>query len=226
MIEVYFLAGKLMNVNGRWALLLGLMLCFSVAAAVDRVKVLALFPGKAMLSIDGKQRILADGKTSPEGVRLLSASPNEARVMFNGETRVLELGSAVTSSYQAKRARQVHIVRDNAGSFAVNGAINGRSVRFIVDTGANVVAMSEVEARRLNIPYLDTGEPATVATAGGKIKAWAVNLNAVSVGEIGLNNIPAVVIQGSNPSQILLGMSFLGQLQIQHHSNLMTLTKH
>lgn len=214
-----------MNRSGRWALLLGLMLCVTVAAAVDKVQVLALFPGKAMLSIDGKQRVLASGKTSPEGVQLLSATPNEAKVMFNGETMVLELGSAVTSSYQQKRARQVHIMRDNAGSFVANGAINGRSVRFLVDTGANVVAMSEVEARRLNIPYQDSGRPATAATAGGKVKAWAVNLNTVSVGEIGLNNIPAVVIQGSNPPQTLLGMSFLGQLQIRHNSNLMTLTK-
>lgn len=214
-----------MNRYGRWMLLVGLMLCSTMAAAVDKVKVLALFSGKAMLSIDGRQRVLADGATSPEGVRLINATPHEARVLFNGETRVLELGSAVTSSYQEKRAMQVHIMRDNAGSFVVNGAINGRSVRFLVDTGANVVAMSEVEARRLNIPYQEGGRPVSAATAGGNVKAWAVNLNTVSVGEIGLDNIQAVVIQGSNPPQTLLGMSFLGQLQIRHESNLMTLTR-
>jgi len=214
-----------MNKNGRWLLLSGLMLCTSVAAAVDKVQVLALFPGKAMLSIDGKHRVLANGDTSPEGVQLLSATPNDARVIFNGETRVLKLGSAVNTSYQKHRAREVHIVRDNAGSFVANGAINGRSVSFLVDTGANVIAMSEVEARRLNIPYQATGKPAAATTAGGRVKAWAVKLDTVNVGEIRLNNIQAVVIQGKNPPQTLLGMSFLGQLKIQHSNNLMTLTK-
>jgi len=214
-----------MNKNGRWLLLSGLMLCTSVAAAVDKVQVLALFPGKAMLSIDGKHRVLANGDTSPEGVQLLSATPNDARVIFNGETRVLKLGSAVNTSYQKHRAREVHIVRDNAGSFVANGAINGRSVSFLVDTGANVIAMSEVEARRLNIPYQATGKPVAATTAGGRVKAWAVKLDTVNVGEIRLNNIQAVVIQGKNPPQTLLGMSFLGQLKIQHSNNLMTLTK-
>jgi aspartyl protease family protein len=214
-----------MNRHGQWLLLFGLMLCVTVAAAVDKVQVLALFPGKAMLSIDGKRRVLASGNTSPEGVQLLSATPHEARVIFNGETRVLKLGSAVNTSYQKQRAREVHIVRDNAGSFVVNGAINGRSVSFLVDTGANVIAMSEIEARRLNIPYQASGRPATAATAGGKVKAWGVSLDTVNVGEISLNNIPAVVIQGENPPQTLLGMSFLGQLKMQQNRNLMTLIK-
>lgn len=214
-----------MNRNGRWLLISGLMLCASMAAAVDKVQVLALFPGKAMLSIDGKQRVLANGDTSPEGVQLLSATPNDARVIFNGETRVLQLGSAVTTSYKQQRAREVHIMRDNAGSFVANGAINGRSVSFLVDTGANVIAMSEVEARRLNIPYQTSGKQTAATTAGGRVKAWAVKLDTVNVGEIRLNNIQAVVIQGNNPPQPLLGMSFLGQLKIQHNNNLMTLIK-
>lgn len=212
-----------MNRYAQLLLLSGLMLCMTTAVAVDKVQVLALFPGKAMLSVDGRQRILANGQSSPEGVKLISATPSEASVFFNGETRVLGLGSAVNANYQEHRARAVHIVRDASGSFVVNGAINGRAVSFLVDTGANVIAMSESEARRLNIPYKTVGKPAAVSTAGGMVQAWAVNLNTVKVGEIGLSNVAAVVVQGNSPTQVLLGMSFLGQLQIQHKSNLMTL---
>jgi len=210
---------------GQLLLLFGLMLCMTTVAAVDKVQVLALFPGKAMLSIDGRQHVLANGKTSPEGVKLITATPSEVTVNINGKTRVLRLGSAVNASYQEQRARTVHILRDTSGSFVANGAINGRSVSFLVDTGANVIAMSESEARRLNIPYQAVGKPATVATAGGMVPAWAVNLKTVKVGEIGLSDIAAVVVQGNHPTQVLLGMSFLGQLQIQHKSNLMTLTR-
>jgi len=130
----------------------------------------------------------------------------------------------VNASYQKQRLREVRIMRDNTGAFMAHGSINGRSVNFMVDTGANVVALSENEARRLNIPYQSVGKPATANTAGGMVKAWAVNLDKVTVGEIILNNVAAVVIQGSNPPQTLLGMSFLSQVQIQHKNNLMTLT--
>ncbi len=210
---------------GELMILLGLILWLDTAVAVDKVQVLALFPGKAMLSIDGKQRILANGETSPEGVKLVVATATRATVIFNDERRLLKLSSAVNTSYQQQRIREVRIMRDNTGAYRLNGLINGRLVRFLVDTGANVVAMSELEARRLSIPYMTIGTPATADTAAGMVQAWAVNLNTVTVGEIGLNNISAVVIKGSNPPQILLGMSFLGQLQIRHGKNLMTLSK-
>ena len=99
------------------------MLCMATAAAVDKVQVLALFPGKAMLSVDGTQHVLASGETSPEGVQLLGANPNAAEVLFDGEIRVLKLGSAVNTSYRERRERVVHIMRDNAGAFVVNGII-------------------------------------------------------------------------------------------------------
>ncbi|WP_419585693.1 hypothetical protein [Thiolapillus sp.] len=44
-------------------------------------------------------------------------------------------------------------------------------------------------------------------------------------GSIRLQNIPAVVIEGSLPEKVLLGMSFLSRLHIQNKGNLMVLTK-
>jgi aspartyl protease family protein len=62
-----------------------------------------------------------------------------------------------------------------------------------------------------------------VTTASGVERAWAVRLDTVRVGEIELRNIPAMVLDGAQPETILLGMSFLGKLQISNEGQLMTL---
>ena len=45
-----------------------LLVISTCSYAVDKVTVVGLFKDKAILTIDGKQRLLATGKTSPEGV--------------------------------------------------------------------------------------------------------------------------------------------------------------
>ena len=44
-----------------------------LASAVEQIRVLALFPNKAMVSVDGTNRLLRQGKPTPEGVLLISA---------------------------------------------------------------------------------------------------------------------------------------------------------
>ncbi|OQX44971.1 MAG: aspartyl protease, partial [Candidatus Sedimenticola endophacoides] len=103
------------------------------------------------------------------------------------------------------------------------GSINGRLSDMLVDTGASAVAMSEVEARRLGVGYRVTGEPIAVNTASGVSQGYAVTLDRVRVGEIELVNVPAIVIQGSSPQQVLLGMSFLGRVEMRHQGSVLLL---
>ncbi len=49
------------------------MLVASVATAAPAVRVVGLFKDSAVVIIDGKQRTLRVGQTSPEGVKLVSA---------------------------------------------------------------------------------------------------------------------------------------------------------
>ncbi len=46
--------------------------------AVEKISVKGLFNNKAIVVIDGKQRLLRAGETSPEGVKLISANSKEA----------------------------------------------------------------------------------------------------------------------------------------------------
>jgi aspartyl protease family protein len=64
-----------------------------------------------------------------------------------------------------------------------------------------------------------------VMTAAGMTQAYLVQLDTVSVGGITLRNVAAGVTDGQFPHQVLLGMSFLGRVEIQHEANVMRLQK-
>ncbi|MDH3871316.1 MAG: TIGR02281 family clan AA aspartic protease, partial [Gammaproteobacteria bacterium] len=95
----------------------------------------------------------------------------------------------------------------------------------LVDTGATQIAMNDAQARRLGIDYRVTGEPTAITTASRVERAWAVMLDSVKVGDINLRNVSAIVLEGPQPDQVLLGMSFLGRLEIRNDGQLMTLRR-
>lgn len=193
--------------------------------AAPKVQVLALFPGKAMLTIDGRSRLLQQGEVSPEGIQLVSADSTQAVVLIDGQRQILELGHRVASTYQRKKRLEARVLMNNQGAYAIQGSINGHSLPMVVDTGANTVALSENHARGLNLQYRRRGAETRVETASGVARGWSVTLARVKVGEIELHNVSAVVMEGDLPEQVLLGMSFLSSLQIRHQGNLMLLSK-
>jgi len=74
------------------AVALCLLLAFAaVPAAALEVSAVALFKSRAMLNIDGRQRLLQVGETSPEGVTLVQADAAGARVVIAGQEQVLTL---------------------------------------------------------------------------------------------------------------------------------------
>ncbi len=207
------------------ALLFALISSWSeYSMAVERLRVVALFSDKAMVEVDGKNRLLKKGKTSPEGVLLISADAKGAVLEIEGKRENYELGRHVSASYSKAKTQDVRIWRDARGSYTTVGAINGRTVNMLVDTGASSVAMSEIEAKRLGIPYLLTGIVIRVSTASsGNVKGYRVVLDRVQVGDVLLRNVKGTVIEGDSPSEVLLGMSFLGQLQMENNGNVLLL---
>ena len=107
----------------------------------------------------------------------------------------------------------------------MNGSINGQSVQFLVDTGANAVAMNELDARKLGLQYRIDGQESQVVTASGVSKSWTVKLDSVKVGEIQVANVDAVVVQGGFPTQVLLGMSYLNSVRMQEQNSTLMLEK-
>ena len=63
----------------------------------------------------------------------------------------------------------------------------------------------------------------TISTASEFKKGYRVRLKTVSIGNIKERNVEALIIEGDHPGPILLGMTFLGRLDINHRGSAMTL---
>lgn len=181
---------------------------------------------KVVMMIDGTRSVLVSGQVR-DGVKILRIQPNSVTVEIDGKQRQIRMGdsSVVASPYKQRESVTVTVAPDSRGMYMATGSINELPVSFIVDTGATTIAMNALQAKRLGIDYRFKGKLTTVATASGAAKAYYVTLDKVSIGSISLNNIPAVVIDGQYPVQVLLGMSFLGKLEIQHEGTVMRLKK-
>jgi aspartyl protease family protein len=209
-------------------LLVLLVLCLWSAAtfvqAAD-VRVVGLFSGRAVLLVDGQQRLLKPGQTSPEGVKLISATSEAAVLLIDGQEVTTRLDGRVSARKRTPAVNEVQVWRDTTGMYTTVGSINGLPVSFLVDTGATSVAMNANQARRLGIDYRVIGRQSGVTTASGVAHAWAVTLDTVKVGDLELHNVGAVVLEGAHPATTLLGMSYLGRLEINNDGRLMTLRK-
>jgi len=190
------------------------------ALAVETLTLLALFKDQALLHIDGENRMLAAGEVSPEGVALLEATSARAVIKVDGREEVLELGMVAhfpggsgDVARGADEAEKLTMWEEDDGMFYASGGINGSPVRFLVDTGANTIAINRALAERLGIDYRN-GQKGLATTASGVTPMYRVVLERVSVGEITLRQVQAGVLLGEQPEVPLLGMSFLGKLDM------------
>ena len=206
-------------------LLLALTLVPSGGWAVESVRIVGLFSGTAVIELDGRQRLLRAGQTSPEGVTLVSANAKEAVLEINGRRGTYALGSHISSTYASADGREisVRIWPDPRGMYTVMGSINGFPVRFLVDTGATTIAMNSAQARRLGIDYRVVGKPGLASTASGVVRSYGVVLDRVKVGDIQMRNVRAGVIDGSHPQQVLLGMTFLNRVNMTREGQMLEL---
>lgn len=188
------------------------------------VNVIGLIGERAILRIDGEQAILRPGE-SRGGVTLVTVERGEA-VLRVGK-REVRLGMGMDTGGIAPRESggSVEIAMNARGQFITNGMINGAVVEFLVDTGANTVSMTAQDAKRLGIDYLVEGVPATSATAGGIVRAWAVTLRSVQVGPIVVKNVQATVREAPSLAPVLLGMSFLSRVKLAQDSQRLRLSE-
>ena len=183
-----------------------------------------LFPGKALLTINGgTPRIVALGARTEDGVKVLAIEGETATLEIDGKRRVLRVGQNVAAQPSGKGPASVVLTADVRGHFYSTGNINGSSVRFLVDTGASMVSIGAGDARRIGIDP-SKGEPGIANTANGQTVVSRVKLNSVRVGDIVLSNVDALVHQHDLPVT-LLGMSFLNRMEMQRNGDTMTLIK-
>ena len=203
------------------------LLLFAFSAplfAAPEIIASGLFKDKALLTIDGKPRLLRLGASSPEGVKLLSSNSQQASILVEGQTLTLHLSERISTAFKKPKFSEVKIPRSSNGHYFTAGAINGRPAKFMVDTGATAIAMNINEARRLGID-LRQAKAGRSSTAGGMVETFRVVLDKVSVGSVTLHRIPASVVNGDFPEQILLGNSFLSKVEMTEQSGVLVFRK-
>jgi aspartyl protease family protein len=206
----------------RLAVALVVLLC-AAGAAAQTVSMGGSLGSNALLVIDGKARTVAVGATV-EGIRLVSVSGNEAVVELKGKRVVLRLGDAQVNlggMPSEGGGKQIVLTAQTGGHFHANGTINGQSARFVVDTGASVVAMDKYEAERLGVDYKN-GRRGITRTANGDAVAYAAKLKSVRIGDVQVYDVDAIVLPAPMP-YILLGNSFLTRFQMKRENDVMTL---
>lgn len=214
--------------------LVGALLCvFAIASvhAATRVTVVGLFPGKAVVSIDGKDpRTMSVGEKTGEGVKLIATTSDSATFEIDGKRHKLDVGQMYAATGQSSApdaggsGRVVSLAADGNGHFVTFGQVNGRAIQFLVDTGATSVSLPASFAQSAGIDY-KKGQRQLSQTANGVIVVYRVKLDSVRVGDVTLYQVEGVVIDGPGLGAALLGMSFLNRMEMKREGTVMTLTK-
>jgi aspartyl protease family protein len=200
----------------------GLALAAPVAQA-QGVVLAGRMGDRALLVIDGQAHTLAVGARAA-GVRLLRWNGDEAELELAGRRLLARIGAApaqVGGAGSGGGAREVVIPAGSGGHFVAAGAINGRATRFMVDTGATVVALGRAEADRLGLD-LRQARTATMQTANGPVPVQMVVLTQVRLGDVELAHVDAAVLPLPMP-YVLLGNSFLSRFQMRRDNDVMRL---
>lgn len=106
----------------------------------------------------------------------------------------------------------LRVPRDASGHFSVTASVNGREVRFMIDSGATTTSMATSGAREAGIDVSEAGFPVIVETANGTAEMRRARINRLSVGPITREDFPVLVSDTLGETN-LLGMNFLDTLK-------------
>ncbi len=113
---------------------------------------------------------------------------------------------------QSVRAEEITIRRQDDGHYWLQVDVNGKPVRFMIDSGATTTAVNANTARETGIQVDTDGYPVFLNTANGSVAARRGIIQSLKMGthEIGQHN---VVVSESFGDTNVLGMNFLDSMQ-------------
>lgn len=117
-------------------------------------------------------------------------------------------------------AVEVTLTQNRYGHYHATGSINDAAVEFLLDTGATHIAIPGGLAARLN---LQRGPAGSAQTANGVVTTYATRLARVRLGEIELRDVRAHINPSMDGDEVLLGMSFLRDLEFSQRNGQLTL---
>jgi len=197
----------------------------ALPAAADVALIGVIGDKAAIVAIDGGEPKTVKVGQKWQGMTVLAVEKDRATVEIDGKPRVLKRGDHYRNADSPGDPKRQTVVlgADPAGHFFTEGMINGNPVRFVVDTGATVIALPGRDATRMGIDYRK-GTRSMVSTANGPTTVYQVKFDRVKLGGIELTSVDGVVIeQGLDVA--LLGMSFLNRVDMRREGQTMTLIR-
>jgi aspartyl protease family protein len=111
---------------------------------------------------------------------------------------------------QSISGKAIELRRQDDGHYWIIVDINGKPVRFMVDSGATMTAINATSAREAGVEA--NGYPIILSTANGRVAAKRGNVQSLVVGPHRIENHPVVVSESFGDVN-LLGMNFLNNMQ-------------
>ena len=180
---------------------------------------------KALLVVGGSApKSVAAGETH-QGVKVISASGEQAVVEIKGQRSTLRVGDApvsVGAKVDPASGGKIVLPMGSGGHFFAQGSVNSKPIQFMVDTGATTIALGVSDAQRLGIDF-EKGRPVSMSTANGQARGWLVKLASVRIGDVEVYDVEAIV--GPNMPYALLGNSFLSRFSMFRGSDTMVLER-
>ncbi len=137
----------------------------------------------------------------------MPAAPSPA-----GKTFALAVPPIGATDAQHRPGRAPHsFARATDGLFYVTAKVNGTPVRFIVDTGSNIVVLTGRDAARVGAAHTAARAP-VLQTVGGATRMQGVAIDRLEIAGQSLDHVDAATVEhGLDVS--LLGQSALAQLE-------------
>ena len=110
----------------------------------------------------------------------------------------------------------VEVKAGRNGHFLVDAEVNLTSIRFMVDTGASIVALRQSDAEDIGIYLSSSDFRMPVSTANGTAFGAKVELDSIAIDSIDIERVSAMVLPDHLLSVSLLGNSFLSRLGRYH----------
>jgi aspartyl protease family protein len=194
-------------------------------AAGQSVGLQGMLGSKALLIVDGAPPKAVGPGEAHMGVKVVSTAGDQAVVELGGKRHTLRVGDAPASvgGGGSPRGNKIVLPVSSGGHFMAQGAINGRAMQFMVDTGASAVGMSQSDAERAGVNYR-SGRQVPIGTANGVVPGWVVKLSSVRIGDVEVHEVDAIVTPAYMP-YVLLGNSFLSRFQMQRNNDQMVLER-
>jgi aspartyl protease family protein len=203
-----------------------LLAAVAMAHAASSVTLTGTIGSRAILIVNGAPpKTVAVGE-SFQGVKLVSLQAEQAVVESEGKRVTLRMDTPVSiggNGGGSSGGTRIVLPADSRGHYMTQGAINGRTVTFMLDTGATTIALSAADAQRIGLDY-SKGQPVQMSTANGVSQGYRLRLRSVRVGDVEVYDIDAIVSEQPMPF-VLLGNSFINRFSMRRDADQMVLEK-